>query len=196
MYGERPIVSDFITKDSGERQDFTSGARRDISRGKDRYDLIPLKALKRWAGLMGRGAEKYGDRNWEKGMPATRFSESALRHFFQYMEGDRTEDHLAAVLFNIGSMIHFENGQWDDINGSEQDYGFDEHALMEWVLDVAPTETYTQPELPFEEPQNVAQSLINWESLKREVDEGRTEKSEVNWPEWHPYHESNYPDEG
>ena len=45
----------FITKDSGARQEFESGMRRDLQDGKPRYDLlIPIgwkeNMLKRWAG--------------------------------------------------------------------------------------------------------------------------------------------------
>ena len=56
----------YITKDSGERQEFSTGMKRDIQTGKPRYDLLDRPMLKRWAGLMARGAEKYGDNNWRK----------------------------------------------------------------------------------------------------------------------------------
>lgn len=109
-------ASDFVTLDSGEREDFSTGARRDTSDGKPRYDLISPKQERRQAELMARGAEKYGERNWELGMPLSRYYESARRHLAYYIEGDRLEDHLAAVLFNIGAMIHFEGTEHDDIN--------------------------------------------------------------------------------
>lgn len=60
------MTTKFITKDSGKRQDFDSGMRRDIQEGKPRYDLCYLPMFTRWAELMDRGAEKYGERNWEK----------------------------------------------------------------------------------------------------------------------------------
>lgn len=111
-------MTDFVTKDSGKRQEFASGAVRDTVEGKPRYSLIPVKALRRWADLMARGASKYGERNWELGMLTSRFLDSGMRHLFSYLEGDRTEDHLAAVLFNVGAMIHFEDTEWDDLNES------------------------------------------------------------------------------
>src|SRR5690348_4493178 len=58
------VPSEFVTHDSGERIDYPSGMRRDTTKGKLRYDLIPLFFLKRLAGLYTRGAEKYGDNNW------------------------------------------------------------------------------------------------------------------------------------
>lgn len=41
-------------------------------------------------------------------MPVARLKSSALRHYFQYVSGDKTEDHLAAVCFNIMALMHFE----------------------------------------------------------------------------------------
>ncbi len=95
----------FVTKDSGERHEFTSGMKRDTSTDKPRYDLVYHPMLKRWAELMGRGAVKYGARNWEKASGQAefdRFKESAFRHFMQwFMSENPEEDHAAAVFFNI-----------------------------------------------------------------------------------------------
>lgn len=98
----------FITKDSGKRESFSTGAVRDSQSDKPRYDLISPFALKRIANLMVRGANKYGERNWEKGMPKERFYASALRHLLQYAQGDQDEDHLAAACFNIMALLHFD----------------------------------------------------------------------------------------
>ena len=81
---------------------------RDTNEGKARYDLISIPALTRLAELMARGAKKYSERNREMGIPVSRCYESALRHLFQYRSGDRTEDHLAAVCFNVFAIMHFE----------------------------------------------------------------------------------------
>lgn len=97
---------EFTTKDSGEREDYDSGMRRDTASGKPRYDLIDRSMLKRDAELMARGAEKYGERNWELANSeeeAARFQASAFRHFMQWMNGERDEDHAAATRFNIAA---------------------------------------------------------------------------------------------
>jgi len=99
---------DYITKDSGVKQEFETGAHRDTQSGKGRYDLIPPAALRRVAGVYQRGAEKYGQRNWERGMPIGRFLDSALRHIYQYIEGKRDEDHLAQAMWNVAGAIHVE----------------------------------------------------------------------------------------
>jgi hypothetical protein len=95
-------------KDSGERQQFDSGAVRDTQTGKGRYDLLPPHFLHRLARHYENGAVKYDDRNWEKGMPASRCLDSALRHLFSWLGGARDEDHLAAAAWNIAAIIHFE----------------------------------------------------------------------------------------
>ena len=103
-YNIRSEEPDFITKDSGKRKEFPNGMVRDTAENKTRYDLIDMPMLKRWADLMARGAKKYGERNWEKAeTPDTleRFKESALRHMFQWFNGEEDEDHGAAVFFNI-----------------------------------------------------------------------------------------------
>jgi hypothetical protein len=94
----------YETKDSGERQEYSTGMMRDTSTNKARYDLLDLPMLARWADLMARGAEKYGAHNWKKAKTQEeldRFRESAIRHFFQWFSGDTDEDHGAAVYFNI-----------------------------------------------------------------------------------------------
>ncbi len=104
----RTMPLDFITKDSGLREQHSSGAVRDVRGGKGRYDLLPTRSLRRIAGVYERGAIKYADRNWEKGMPMSRYMDSGLRHLFQYLEGHRDEDHLAQAAFNIMAMIDHE----------------------------------------------------------------------------------------
>lgn len=105
-------MPDFVTADSGEREEFDTGSRRDSREGKGRYDLLPPEAIRRLAQLYERGAAKYGDRNWEKGQPVSRFLDSALRHLFCYLEGESTEDHLAAVAWNaFGAIVTEERAR-------------------------------------------------------------------------------------
>lgn len=95
-------------KDSGERQEFSTGSKRDTNKGKGRFDLIPPYALKRLAQHFENGAEKYGDRNWEKGQPLARYLDSAIRHAYAFLGGSRDEDHLAAVAWNALAYIETE----------------------------------------------------------------------------------------
>lgn len=98
----------FETKDSGEREEFATGSRRDTRKGKGRYDLIPPGPLRRLAQLYERGADKYGDHNWQKGQPLSRYLDSALRHIFAHMEGHRDEDHLTAGAWNLFAAVYTE----------------------------------------------------------------------------------------
>jgi len=98
----------FQVKDSGQREAFETGALRDTQDDKPRYDLIPIIALKRIANLYAKGAKKYGERNFEKGIPSSRYIASLMRHLFQYLEGDKEEDHAAAVCFNILGIMYNE----------------------------------------------------------------------------------------
>lgn len=109
-------LSVFETKDSGQRQEFASGMVRDLQDGKPRFDLllpdgVPYEdqMLTRWARLMERGQSKYGERNWEKAEgqeELARAKASAMRHFMQWMMGEKDEDHAAAVMFNITEAEH------------------------------------------------------------------------------------------
>ena len=55
---------------------------------------------------MEAGAKKYAARNWEQGMPMSRYLASAHRHLELYRMGFRDEPHLWQALWNIGGAIH------------------------------------------------------------------------------------------
>ena len=46
------------------------------------------------------GALKYGEHNWEKGIPVSRYIDSALRHLMKDLAGETDEDHAAAFVWN------------------------------------------------------------------------------------------------
>ena len=94
--------------DSGQRQAFDSGAVRDVQTGKGRYDLLPTAALMRDAAWIELGAQKYSDRNWEKGIPISRCVDSLFRHLVKYIAGYQDEDHLAAIRWNAGAIMFYE----------------------------------------------------------------------------------------
>ena len=98
----------FELKDSGQREKHSSGAVRDIRLGKGRYDLVTPIGLKRVTIINEKGAIKYNDRNWEKGMPICRFLDSAIRHIYQNLEGLRDEDHLAQAAWNLLAAMYTE----------------------------------------------------------------------------------------
>lgn len=88
-------------KSSGDMTVFESGAVRDKKTGKGRCDLLPACVLLRLAKHYERGAERYGEYNWQKGIPCHSFVDSALRHMLKYMDGRTDEDHLIAAIWNL-----------------------------------------------------------------------------------------------
>jgi hypothetical protein len=94
-------MSDSKFKDSGTRAEFETGAVRDAQEGKGRMDLIPTRALFALAQVFEEGARKYASRNWEKGIPLSRYFDSGIRHAYKYLRGDRDEPHDAMAVWNF-----------------------------------------------------------------------------------------------
>lgn len=47
------------------------------------------------------GCEKYGERNWEKGIPVHCFIDSGVRHYLKHLRGDTDEPHGRAFMWNM-----------------------------------------------------------------------------------------------
>lgn len=47
------------------------------------------------------GAEKYAERNWEKGIPVKSCLDSGIRHLLKWHRGDSDENHASAFMWNI-----------------------------------------------------------------------------------------------
>jgi len=99
---------DYEVKDSGKRQEFTTGMVRDTQDGKPRIDLLSPFALMRIGVHMMKGSIKYDERNWEKGQPFSRAIASVARHLFKWIAGSRSEDHLSAIVFGCQAIMHYE----------------------------------------------------------------------------------------
>lgn len=95
--------------DGGERISYGENmAVREPSTGKGRYDLVSPFATRRLAEWYELGARKYADRNWEKGIPFSRYIDSAKRHLDKFVMGMEDEDHLAAAAWNIFAIMHHQ----------------------------------------------------------------------------------------
>jgi hypothetical protein len=132
--------------DSGNRREFNTGAVRDIVEGKGRCDLLPLDgeywhlleallvfldfsdcpfdnladAILEVAKHFEEGCDKYGERNWEKGIPVRCYVDSAIRHYLKWLRGDNDESHHRAFVWNILCCV------WTCINKPElNDYAKD-----------------------------------------------------------------------
>jgi hypothetical protein len=100
-------MSKFVLKDSGTREQYSeTGMLREAQEGRGRFDLLSPIAMLRLARIYEGGAKKYGDRNWEKGAPVSKFINSGLRHAFQALEGRTDEDHLVQAAWNFLGAAH------------------------------------------------------------------------------------------
>ena len=90
-----------MIKDSGERTEFDTGAKRDMHAGKGRFDLLPWNGIHEVAVHCEEGARKYGERNVDKGIPQHSFIDSAMRHLSKYIRGETDENHLRAAAWNV-----------------------------------------------------------------------------------------------
>ncbi len=96
-----------MKKEKNNRQ-FDSGAQRDTGDGKLRMSLLPQQELKRVLKRYLDGAEKYGENNWMKGMPLSVYFDCAHRHLEAWWRCEDSEDHAAAVVWNILCAMHTE----------------------------------------------------------------------------------------
>jgi Domain of unknown function (DUF5664) len=123
----------FVTRDSGAKTVHSDGVQRDTQQGKTLFPLmfprgVPMaeQLIVRVAELYTRGAEKYGDRNWEaSGAEDTldHHTEALWRHFMNFVfEVQDGEDHAAAVVWNINAIEQTRR----NLAAMEQDRELDE----------------------------------------------------------------------
>lgn len=83
----------------------------------ERYDLIPSRAMDEVARVYGKGAEKYAERNWEKGYKYGLSIAAIERHISQYKQGHNLDDgeggdmlhHMAHVVFHALALITYDH---------------------------------------------------------------------------------------
>lgn len=64
------------------------------------------------------GAKKYGENNWQKGLPVNCYIDSAVRHYLKWLRGDKDEPHDRAFVWNlmccIWEVVYHEYGEaWE-----------------------------------------------------------------------------------
>lgn len=80
----------------------------------ERFDLIPTGPLSELARHYGKGAEKYEDRNWERGYRWSLSYAALQRHANLFWSGEDFDQetgthHMAAVAFHAMALIEFGN---------------------------------------------------------------------------------------
>ncbi|AEK09995.1 hypothetical protein FDH96_gp084 [Mycobacterium phage Rey] len=78
----------------------------------ERFDLIPVEALRELAEHFGRGALKYADRNWEKGYEWGKSYAALCRHLTQFWAGEDIDPetgskHIIAVAWHAFVLATF-----------------------------------------------------------------------------------------
>ena len=101
-----------MIKDSGDRTEFETGAKRDMHAGKGRMDLLPWYGIMEVSKHCEEGALKYGEHNVDKGIPLHSLLDSASRHLAKYMVGMDDEDHLRAACWNLLWALHLHRHQY------------------------------------------------------------------------------------
>ena len=59
------------------------------------------------------GAKKYGEYNWQKGIPSHCYLDSGIRHLLKHYRGDTDERHDRAFIWNMLGLV------WNDLNKPE-----------------------------------------------------------------------------
>lgn len=88
---------------------------------KPRTDLLPFDALAGVSAVLAYGANKYAERNWERGMSWGRMLGAALRHLFAWASGEDTDpesglphlDHAACCVLMLSALVKRRAGRDD-----------------------------------------------------------------------------------
>ena len=90
-------ISEFVeTMDEGLLYEALDAFKERTQKWKTSYGMI-LEVAKHFE----EGAKKYGENNWQKGLPLNCYIDSAVRHFLKYCDGWDDEPHDRAFVWNI-----------------------------------------------------------------------------------------------
>ena len=97
------VMNDGIIRDVAMFQ--TSGDWRDLSSAilkfaRERKWSVPELMLETSIHFE-EGAKKYGENNWQKGIPIKCYIDSAVRHYLKWRKGDTDEPHDRAFVWNL-----------------------------------------------------------------------------------------------
>jgi len=89
-----------------------SEGRKDDT-GKERFDLLPVGPLFKVAQVYTMGAQKYADRNWEKGIKYGRVFAALMRHAWKWWRGETYDQvdgqhHLSSVVWCAMALMEYE----------------------------------------------------------------------------------------
>lgn len=90
-----------------------------------RYECDWPTALLELAKHYQDGCQKYGPRNWEKGIPLSAYVDSGVRHYLKWRRGDNDEPHDRAFLWNMCGLLWtlWHKEETNDLPFKETDNG-------------------------------------------------------------------------
>jgi dATP/dGTP diphosphohydrolase, N-terminal len=94
---------------------FATGATSSTAVDDLRYDLISPVGLEAIARVMAKRARIHGEHNWLKGIAVHDNICHAIHHFYRYLSGDRSEDHLGNATARGLMAIHSDK-MWPHLN--------------------------------------------------------------------------------
>lgn len=102
IIGEENVIPQIAAfMDTGDTRHILLAISRFIrNRYTDKYSAI-LELAKHYED----GCRKYGDRNWEKGIPLHCYIDSGVRHYLKYLREDDDEPHDRAFLWNMIGLL-------------------------------------------------------------------------------------------
>lgn len=90
-----------------------------------RYDLVPATALEEIVKVYNYGANKYGERNWEKGISWNRIFAPIMRHLWAWFAGEDNDkesglSHLAHAAWGCLALLSYRKThvEFDDRTGT------------------------------------------------------------------------------
>lgn len=103
-----------IREEFGKKREFSTGAKKQAASGKGTPVLVPGDAILDVAKHFEDGADHYGARNWEQGIPLSELLNSLERHLQQLKMGMTDESHDRAMAWNaivyLATKLRIKNG--------------------------------------------------------------------------------------
>lgn len=108
---EMKEMAEAIAEVKSDFQQFETGAQKQTG-NKLRLDLVRPSLEEGVAEVLGFGASKYGDRNWEKGIPYLTVLAAARRHINQFIKGENLDhesglSHIKHAVCNLAFLLEF-----------------------------------------------------------------------------------------
>ena len=122
MTGEDQVLMDINFFMQSRDVDFLLQAIRDFAL-EDMLAHSIINAILEVAVHYEEGCGKYGERNWQKGIPLHCYIDSGVRHYLKFRRGDDDERHDRAFIWNmLGAVWTYRNcPDMDDLPGAGED---------------------------------------------------------------------------